>query len=235
MSFPHSLFRSAKSGSLADSESPFVRAAQMTDRRLGTVRRLATVLGGIAAALGVVVAVQAVALVGAVREKQVELYVVEVNEQGRPTRVEASSRGWNPTEAMIQRTVADLLVLMRSKPSDPVVQRRNWKRAYDFLSGEAVTTMNQLGEAREAQEVLIAIDVDSVVRLSDESLQLRWTEQAMDRGMAVSSQAWTGVFRYRLSEPTTADDAFNNPLGTFVHAISWSRDTRVAVNDGAPS
>ncbi|BAM05425.1 VirB8/TrbF family protein [Phycisphaera mikurensis] len=235
MSFPHQLFRSAKRGSLADSESPFVRAAQMTDRRMGAVRRLAIVLGVLVAGLALVVAVQAVALVGAVREKQVELYVVEVNEQGRPTRVEASSRGWNPTEAMVQRTVADLLVLMRSKPSDPVVQRRNWKRAYDFLAGDAVLTMNQLGEAREAQEVLIAVDVDSVVRLSDESLQLRWTEQVVDRGMAVSSQPWTGIFRYRLVEPTTADAAFENPLGTFVHAISWSRDTRVAVSEGAPS
>lgn len=229
MSFPANLYRSARSGSkTADTESPFVRAAQMADRRLGAVRTMAYVLFAFVVVFGLIIVMLSVSLATSVREKQVDLYVVEVDTEGRPTKIAEVDGQWSPSDAMVQRTVADLVVNMRSKPSDPVVQGRQWKRAYDFLSGEAVVTMNQFGKARQEEPIYCSVDVNSVVRLSPESLQVNWTENIFDRGTLIESLPWTGAFRYQINPPTTAEAAFVNPLGVFVHAISWSRDVRVA-------
>ncbi|MEO1237885.1 MAG: conjugal transfer protein TrbF [Planctomycetota bacterium] len=232
MSFDLKIFKSAATGTkTADTESPFVRAAQMADRRLGAIRTMAYILFAFVVVFGIIIVMLSVSLATSVREKQVDLYVVEVNSEGRPTKIEQVDGKWSPTEAMIQRTVADLVVNMRSKSSDPVVQGQKWKRAYDFLAGDAVVAMNQFGEIRQAEKIYCSVDVNSVVRLSDESLQVNWTEQIFDRGTLLESLPWTGVFRYQITKPATAEAAFVNPLGVFVHAISWSRDVRLAPSE----
>jgi len=212
----------------ADTESPFVRAAQMADRRLGSMRVMAYVMLALVVVCGILIVVLSMALATSVREKQVDLYVVEVDHQGRPTKIDEVDGSWSPTDAMVQRSIADLVTYMRSKPSDPVVQGRQWQRAYDFLAGEAVVKMNEFGALRQAEKIFCSVDINSVLRMSNQSIQVNWTENIFDRGTLIESVLWTGVFQYELNPPTTAEAAFVNPLGVFVHAMSWSREARVA-------
>ena len=230
MSLPHKATRFGRAGSKLETESPFVRAGQVWDRRLGTLRTGFRVAIGVVALQGVVILGLGFALLSAVKEKQVEVHFVEIDGSGRPVRLAQTSRGWTPTEVMVQRSIADLVVMMRSKPSDPVVQRKQWGRAYKYLSGDAIGTMNELGQLRQSQSSIFSIEVASVVRLSDESIQVNWVEESIDRGRAVSRQAWTGIFRYTQKTPETREAAFDNPLGVFVFSISWDKDVRLTAS-----
>lgn len=227
MTLPHKSTSFGRSGSKLETESPFVRAGQMWDRRLGTLRTGFRILVGVAAIQGVVILGMGFALLSAVNEKQVEVHFVEINEAGRPVRLAQTSRGWTPTEVMIQRSISDLVGLMRSKPSDPVVQRKQWATAYRFLAGDAIGTMNELGAMRASQDLVAQVEVASVVRQSDQSIQVNWTEEVIDAGRVVDRQPWTGIFRYTQNTPETREEAFKNPLGIFVTSISWDKDVRL--------
>ena len=219
---------STKARDKVDTQSPFLTAAQMSDRRLGTLRTVARAAVALAITFALLCALLVFNLVRALQEKQVEFYVVEVDSSNRPTKVQQNGNAWKPTEAVIQRTMADLMSQIRSKPSDPVVQSKQYLRAYDFLAGDAVVTMNEFGRVRAQEKIVCSVEVGSVVRLSPESMQVDWTEETIDRGLAVDRAHWTGILRYAIKPPDTAEQAFKNPLGVFVTSISWSRDLRTA-------
>ena len=227
MSTPASNYKS-QNGDRSETESPYVRAMATSDRRLGLLRTGFRVLLGFGALLVALVAVLVIALVSVTREKQVEIYVVEVDDTGRAVRIDSTSREYEPTEAMIQRAVTDLVIKIRAKPADPIFQRNQWNSAFEMLRGDARGTMNAFGPARAADPSLYVVNVISVVRQTKDTIQVNWNENRVENGATTRSTRWTGIFSYVIAPPETAEAAFQNPLGIFVTAMSWSPEANVS-------
>jgi type IV secretion system protein TrbF len=65
----------------------------------------------------------------------------------------------------------------RSKSTDPVVVKQNWLDAYAFASGQARQTLNDQANRSDPFADIghkaISVEITSVVRLSDNSFQVR--------------------------------------------------------------
>ncbi len=64
----------------------------------------------------------------------------------------------------------------------------------------------------------------SVVRASDKSFQVKWTEQIYERGASPAPTRWTAILTIVIQPPRTAEVLSKNPLGLYVNAIDWSRE-----------
>ena len=64
----------------------------------------------------------------------------------------------------------------------------------------------------------------SVVRASDASFQVKWTEQVYERGSLARTERWTAILTTVIQLPRSAEVLRKNPLGLYVNAIAWSRE-----------
>ncbi|RZF59047.1 conjugal transfer protein TrbF, partial [Sphingomonas populi] len=64
----------------------------------------------------------------------------------------------------------------------------------------------------------------SVVRASDRSFQVKWTETAYERGTEAGTSRWTAILTIVIKPPSDADTLRRNPLGVYVDAVDWSRE-----------
>jgi type IV secretion system protein TrbF len=224
------LFRraSVRYGRTSEPETPYQKAAQVWDERIGSARvqarnwRLAA-LGLISLAL-----VLATALVVAVARSGIVPYVVEVDRLGEIRAVGPAVEPYRPTDAQIAHFLARFVENVRSLSIDPVVVRTNWLHAYDYVTDRGAQILNDY--AREADPFgkigarTATVEVISVVRASDDSFEIRWKESTYENGAVAKVERFTGVATVILKPPTTPDVLRKNPLGLFVHSINWSRD-----------
>jgi len=68
------------------------------------------------------------------------------------------------------------------------------------------------------------INVTSVVRVSDDSFQARWTEKTYEHGALVRTERFTALMTVVVSAPTNSESLRRNPLGVFVHGLNWGQD-----------
>jgi len=70
----------------------------------------------------------------------------------------------------------------------------------------------------------VSVQVTSVVRASDRSFQVKWTETAYERGTEAGTSRWTAILTIVIKPPSDADTLRRNPLGVYVDAVDWSRE-----------
>ena len=73
-------------------------------------------------------------------------------------------------------------------------------------------------------ERTVSVQVTSVVRASDTSFQVKWTESQFERGSLAGTSRWTAILTIQQRPPRSADTLRRNPLGIYVDAIDWSRE-----------
>jgi type IV secretion system protein TrbF len=111
---------------------------------------------------------------------------------------------------------------------DPVLMRRDWLEAYDFATKRGAQFLGEY--ARSASPFAnvgtrtVSVQVTSVVRASDKSFQVKWTETAFERGSQAGSSRWTAILTTVTRPPASADVLRKNPLGIYIDAIDWSRE-----------
>jgi type IV secretion system protein TrbF len=237
-----------KNGRLSEIfETPYAKAAQEWDRRMGISIVQARGWRRMAIAAWVVSAVLAVGLVLHTRNKQVATYVVPINELGQPGRIRLANDAYQPTSMQTGYFLAELVRMSRGRSLDPVVTRDDLMRSYHFLAGDAITQMNDLAagdrlitEMGRGQRVARTVEIANVLQRTGSSYQVRWTEVEFASGVQRSRDSYTGLFETKLVPPTNQSAAFNNPLGLFVTNFSWSKEfspaapTQVNENDGMP-
>jgi type IV secretory pathway TrbF-like protein len=219
---------SVRYGDTPDPVTPYQKAAQVWDERLGSARvqarnwRLAA-LGMIGLAL-----VLALTLTITVAGSGIVPYVVEVDRLGEVRAVGPAIEPYRPSDAQIAHFLARFIENVRSLSIDPVVVRANWLRAYDYVTDRGAQTLNDY--AREADPFgkigarTAAVEVTSVVRASGDSFEIRWKESTYENGAVAKVERFTGVVTIILKSPTTPEVLRKNPLGLFVHSLNWSRD-----------
>jgi type IV secretion system protein VirB5 len=133
-----------------------------------------------------------------------------------------------PTDAQIAFFLARLIRNIRSLSTDPVVVRKNWLEAYDYVTDRGALSLDHYARPDKLLENIgvrpISVEVIYVVRASNNSFEIRWKEHAYENGAIVNTQYITGVATL-ISQPLlTADLLRSNPIGLYVDSISWTQD-----------
>ncbi len=135
-------------------------------------------------------------------QSRVTPYVVEVDHLGEARAVTEAEAGYKPTDPQIACHLAKFIENVRGVSLDPVLMRRDWLSAYDFATTRGSQFLGDYARAAgpfaRIGERTVSVQVTSVVRASDRSFQVKWTETAYERGSeAGSRQRWPSARRRR--------------------------------------
>lgn len=208
--------------------TPYQKAAQVWDERIGTARahaanwRVATFI-----CLGIALALS-LGLLWLHRSGSAVPFVVEVSSTGDVRAVGRAMEGYKPSDAQIAYTLARFIENVRSLSIDPVVVRQSWLRAYDYATDRAAVTLNEHARQNDpfanVGRLTVSVELQSVVRASDTSFQMRWIERSFENGATKDVKRWTAVLTVVITPPRSAEMIAKNPLGIYVHALNWSQD-----------
>lgn len=210
--------------------TPYQKAAQLWDERIGSARQQARNWRLLALGLLALSLLLSAGLIWQARGSQVVPYVVEVAPSGEIHRISPALEDFTPSDAQIAYHLARFIRNLRSLSIDPVVVRRAWLEAYDHASDQALQLLNQFA-AEQAPfdgigERSISVEIQSVLRISPDSFQVKWLEETWRHGAKLRSETWTAILSLRLQPPKDAVSLRKNPLGIQVQALHWSRDLK---------
>lgn len=215
-------------GRTPEPETPYQRAGQLWDERIGSARVQARnwrlmAFGGLFLTTGL-----SGGLVWQSMQSRVVPYVVEVDSLGEARAVTPAATAYKPTDPQIAWHLGRFITNIRGKSLDAVLMRENWLSAYDFASprgaiflGEYARSANPFGDIGDKT---VSVQVTSVVRASETSFQVKWLENAFERGSLAGTSRWTAILTVSVKPPKNAETLRKNPLGLYVDAIDWSRE-----------
>ncbi|WP_296555463.1 conjugal transfer protein TrbF [Pigmentiphaga sp.] len=214
--------------------TPYQSAAQAWDQRIGSARVQAANWRLMAFGCLFLALLMAAGLVWRAGQSLVQPYVVEVDQAGQVRAIGEAATPYKPSDAQIAHHLARFITLVRSVSIDPIVVRQNWLDAYEATTDRGAAVLNDHARtndpfARIGQES-VTVQVSSVVRASDASFQVRWTERRYVNGAAAGLERWTAVVSTVLQPPRTEEKLRRNPLGIYVNGLSWSRE--LDMNEG---
>jgi type IV secretion system protein VirB5 len=215
-------------GVTPEPETPYQRAGQVWDQRIGAARVQARnwrlmAFGTLTLATGL-----AAVLVWQTTRGTVVPWVVQVDRLGAAQALAPATADYRPTDPQIAWHLARFITEVRSLPADPVVLRQNWLDAYHYTTDKGALALNAYARSDNPFERLgklqIAVDVSSVIRASDDSFRIAWTERRYQDGALAATEHWSAIVTVVVQTPTDAERLKQNPLGLYVHAINWSKE-----------
>lgn len=225
-------------GKTPEPVTPYQRAAQVWDERIGSARVQArnwrlVALGGLALSTGL-----AVGLVWQSMQSRVVPFVVAVDRLGEPRALQPADKDYQPTDPQIAWHLAHFITDVRTVSLDPVLMRANWLSAYDFVTPRGARFLGDYARAADPFAQVgtrtVSVQVTSVVRASDRSFQVKWIESVFERGNLAGTSHWTAMITVVVRPPASAETLRKNPLGLYVDAIDWSQELDAAA-PSAPS
>ncbi len=215
-------------GKTPQPETPYQRAAQVWDERIGSARVQARNWRYMAFGSLILAAGFAGALVWQSARGTVVPWVVQVDALGEAQAVAPASADYEPTDPQIAFHLGRFIDQVRSIPADPIIMRQNWLRAYEFTTDRGAAALNDFARANDpftrVGRQQIAVEVSSVIRASPGSFRVAWTERHYENGQLSTTERWTAILTVVIQTPRSAERLRANPLGIYVNAISWSRE-----------
>ena len=215
-------------GKPPEPETPYQKAAQVWDERIGSARVQAKNWRYMAFGSLILSAGFAGALVIQSARGTVVPWVVQVDKLGQAQSIEPATADYRPTDPQIAWHLGRFIEQVRSIPADPIVVRQNWLRAYEWTTDRGAGALNDYARTNDPFAKVgtqqIAVDVSSVIRASPDSFRVAWTERQFENGSLASTQRWTAILTIALQPPRDTERLKANPLGIYVNAINWSRE-----------
>lgn len=220
---------SVRYGRTPEPVTPYQRAQQAWDDRIGSARVQARswrlmALGELALVGGL-----SAALVWQSANGSVVPWVVQVDRLGQAQAVEPAAANYRATDAQVAWHLSRFIEQVRSVPADPIVLRQSWLRAYDYTTDRGAAALNDYARINDpfarVGQTQVAVEVSSVIRASDDSFRIAWVERRYEQGQQASVERWSAIVTLVLQPPRDAERLRKNPLGIFVHAINWSRES----------
>jgi type IV secretion system protein TrbF len=215
-------------GRTPEPETPYQRAGQLWDERIGSARVQAQswrlmAFGGLVLSGGL-----ASGLLWQSMQSRVVPYVVAVDHLGEAQAIAPASAVYQPTDPQIAWHLARFIAGVRGLSLDPVLVRQSWLDAYDYATDRGGLFLGDYARASnpfaEIGRKTVSVQVTSVVRASETSFQVKWREMVYERGSLASTSHWTAILTVLVQPPKTAEVLRKNPLGLYVDAIAWSRE-----------
>jgi type IV secretory pathway TrbF-like protein len=212
-----------------DIETPYTRAKKEWDDRIGSSRvqaynwRLAfftssilcLVLGG--------------GLVYMTTRQHVIPYIIKVNKIGKVQSAGPADKiNYTPGRPEITYFLSEFVVKIRTISFDPVVMKRDWLSAYDFVTPRGTNQLNSLASRDNPFDKLgqmtVSVDIVSVIPISDTSFQAEWSEKVQNKfGSLMNTFRYKGIFTITIKEPKDESRLLKNPLGIFIDSFNFSR------------
>ncbi|NDV89298.1 conjugal transfer protein TrbF [Aurantimonas aggregata] len=215
-------------GKTPEPETPYQKAAQIWDERIGSARVQAKnwrlmAFGSLLLAGGF-----AAALVWQSARGTIVPWVVQVDNLGQSQAVAPAVADYRPTDPQVAWHLGRFIEQVRSIPADAIIVRQNWLRSYEFTTDRGAAALNDYARANDPFTKVgrsqIAVEVSSVIRASPDSFRVAWTERHYENGQLSSTQRWTAILTIVVQPPRDAERLKANPLGIYINAISWSRE-----------
>ena len=208
--------------------TPYQRAAQVWDERIGAARVQAKNWRLMAFGCLFLTTGLAAGLVWHSAQGTITPWVVEVDHLGQAQTVAPANPVYQPTDPQIAFHLARFVEHVRSLPMDAIVLRQDWLRAYDFTTDRGAAALNDYARGNDPFAKLVkmqlAVDVSSVIRASPDSFRVAWTERRYDNGQLAATERWTAILTIVIETPRDVDRLRKNPLGIYVNAINWSKE-----------
>ena len=219
---------SVRYGTTPEPVTPYQKAAQVWDDRIGSARVQARnwrlmAMGCLALSTGF-----SAALAWQSTRSSVVPYVVEVDNLGAAQAVAPALAEYRPTDPQIAWHLARFVEHVRQVPADPIVLRQNWLRAYEFATDRGAIALNDHARVNDpfalVGDTQVSVEISSVIRASDTSFRVAWIERRYENGQLATTERWTAILTVVIQPPRDAERLRANPLGVYVHAINWSRE-----------
>ena len=215
-------------GKSPEPETPYRKAAQAWDERIGSARVQAKNWRYMAFGSLILSAGFASALVWQSARGTVVPWVVQVDSLGQAQTVAPAVADYRPTDPQIAWHLGRFIEQVRAIPADAIIVRQNWLRAYEFTTDRGAAALNDYARANDpftrVGRQQIAVEVSSVIRASPDSFRVAWTERHYENGQLSTTERWTAILTIVIQTPRDAERLRANPLGIYVNAISWSRE-----------
>jgi len=215
-------------GRTPEPETPYQRAAQAWDERIGSARVQAKnwrlmAFGSLFLSAGL-----AAGLVWQSASGSIVPWVVQVDRVGQAQAVAPADAAYQPTDPQIAFHLARFIEEVRSIPADPIILRQNWLRAYDYTTDKGALALNDYARTADPFGKLghnqVAVEVSSVIRASPSSFRVAWTERRYTDASLAATERWTAILTVVIQTPHDAEKLKRNPLGVYVTALNWSKE-----------
>ncbi len=230
---------SVKYAATPEPATPFQKAGQVWDERLGTSHAQmrnwkwmafgCLLLAGVAMGDNAWRRTQGTAAVP---------YLVEIA-CGDVQSVHPATPLGDPADQDIANQLTRFIDNVRSLSVDPVVVRKNWLSVYDYTTDRGAAFLNEYAREHEPLKNIgkrsVMVDIVSVVRASDQSFQIQWDEHAYVNGASAGTERWTAILTIVLQRSRQDKKLRVNPWGIYVDGISWSRQFSANPTPGGTS
>ena len=215
-------------GKAPQPETPYQRAAQVWDDRIGSARVQARnwrymAFGCLALSAGL-----SGGLVWQSASGTIVPWVVQVDKLGQAQAIAPAVADYRPSDPQIAFHLARFIEQVRSIPADAIIVRQNWLRAYEFTTQGGALALNDYARANDpftkVGKQQVAVEVSSVIRASPDSFLIAWTERRYQDGSLASTERWSAILTIVVQTPRDAEKLRANPLGIYVNAINWSKE-----------
>jgi len=215
-------------GRTPEPETPYQKAAQVWDERIGSARVQAKnwrlmAFGSLFLAGGL-----AGGLVWQSARGTITPWVVQIDKLGQAQAIAPASADYQPSDPQIAYHLARFIEDVRGLPADPIILRQQWLRAYDFTTDRGAAGLNDYARTNDPftnlGKIQISVEVSSVIRASPESFRVAWVQRRYENGSLSATERWTAILTVVLQTPRDADRLRKNPLGVYVNSINWSKE-----------
>ena len=215
-------------GKAPQPETPYQRAAQVWDDRIGSARVQARnwrymAFGCLALSAGL-----SGGLVWQSASGTIVPWVVQVDKLGQAQAIAPAVADYRPSDPQIAFHLARFIEQVRSIPADAIIVRQNWLRAYEFTTQAGALALNDYARANDpftkVGKQQVAVEVSSVIRASPDSFRVAWTERRYQDGSLASTERWSAILTVVVQPPRDPEKLRANPLGIYVNAINWSKE-----------
>ena len=215
-------------GKSPEPETPYQKAAQVWDERIGSARVQARNWRYMAFGCLILAGGFASALVWHSARGTVVPWVVQVDNLGQAQTVAPAATEYRPTDPQIAWHLGRFIEQVRAIPADPIIVRQNWLQAYDWTTDRGAAALNDYARANDpfgrVGRQQVSVEVSSVIRASPDSFRVAWIERHFENGQLATTERWTAILTIVVQTPRTAERLRVNPLGIYVNAINWSRE-----------
>jgi len=207
-------------------ETAFQKAKQIWDDRIGNSREQAKnwrifslVTLGLSFFLGLILLVE-------INKNKIVPYVIEIQDQKART-VGKATEYYKPTQELTKFFLSEFITSIRTISSDPIIVKRNWLKAYNFLSSTAGQQMNEIAKKNNpfdlVGKVAVTPQIESVTVISDSSYQIEWSEDIFAlQGSSQQGKKFTAILTVKINPPKTEEELLRNPLGIYIDSINIS-------------
>ncbi|MGK9264180.1 conjugal transfer protein TrbF [Sinorhizobium meliloti] len=156
-------------------------------------------------------------------------YIVEVDKLGTAVTAGFPEQIEYADVRVVRSTLGNFVTSFRSITPDAVVQKQYIDRTYALLrtsdpSTEKINTWFRTNSPFEkAKTATVAIEVNNIVALSNQTYQIDWTEYERDRkGKEIGTRRFRGIATVALTAPQDEATIRLNPIGLYVRDFDWT-------------